>query len=67
MDLKEDSDLFWIADTALQEPEDPPGWSQCESPSGDTCFMRAAKVAGAHQSGRRRGEGVCARQGWMFA
>ena len=34
----EDQELLWIADTALQA-EDPEGWVQQESPSGDTYYV----------------------------
>ena len=38
MQLDEDQELLWIADTALQA-EDPEGWVQQESPSGDTYYV----------------------------
>ena len=39
MKLDEDQDLFWIADQALQQPEDPEGWIQQESPNGDMYYV----------------------------
>jgi len=38
MDLKEDIDLLYIADEALQA-EDPEGWDQAESPNGDVYYI----------------------------
>lgn len=38
MQLAEDIDLLWIADEALQA-EDPDGWDQAESPTGDMYYI----------------------------
>ena len=40
MELKEDIELLWIADEALQA-DDPEGWDQAESPNGDTYYIHA--------------------------
>ena len=40
MELKEDIELLWIADEALQA-DDPEGWDQAESPNGDTYYIHS--------------------------
>ena len=40
MELKEDIELLWIADEALQA-DDPEGWEQAESPAGDTYYIHS--------------------------
>jgi len=40
MELKDDLELLWIADEALQA-DDPEGWDQAESPNGDTYYIHA--------------------------
>ena len=37
---KDDIELLWIADEALQA-DDPEGWDQAESPNGDTYYIHA--------------------------
>ena len=54
MQLDEDQELLWIADTALQA-EDPEGWVQQESPSGDTYYVNEVTKQVLWQPSNERG------------